>query len=52
MLAFDHRDAFRALFPPQRVAEAKRLVYEGFLLALDRTRALAKVGPKAATCSR
>jgi myo-inositol catabolism protein IolC len=37
MLAFDHRDAFREILPPERIPEAKRIVFDGFLRALERT---------------
>jgi len=37
MLAFDHREAFRDILPPERIPEAKRIVFDGFLRALDGT---------------
>lgn len=35
MLAFDHRDAFRDILAPERIPEAKRVIFEGLLRALD-----------------
>lgn len=35
MLAFDHRDAFRDILAPERIHQAKRVIFDGFLRALD-----------------